>query len=54
VADIDAEADLNSTYMFNYTGGPMTVINLRKAVTLAIDRGGAQQVSTTVLGTVSV
>lgn len=36
--DLQQELGLISTYVYNYKQGPMTDINLRKAVTLAIDR----------------
>ena len=36
--DINPDSGLIATYVFNYADGPMTDINLRKAVVLGIDR----------------
>jgi ABC-type transport system substrate-binding protein len=38
IVDTDPDSGLNATYVYNYTNGPMSDIELRKAVTFAIDR----------------
>ena len=38
VVDLNPDSGLIATYVYNYAKGPMTDINLRKAVTYAIDR----------------